>query len=158
MSRGKATTTSLFGIDAHKLIQEDLETQFPGTLTEYSIEGGRVDAILPPNQAYEIKPVGGTVPPERQLDTYLNATNGIAGFPNGLVRGTIFIERRIDGPYGLTDIFYYTSRAGVIEYEAFPSIKLLVGAIAFVTLFNSAQTFIGLGSTLILNGLSPVVI
>lgn len=98
------------------------------------------------------------MPPERQLDTYLNATNGIADFPNGLVRGTIFIERRIDGPYGLTDIFYYTSRAGVIEYEVFPSIKLVVGAIAFVTLINSAQVFVGLGSTFILNALSPVTI
>ena len=158
VSAGIATTTSLLGIDAHKLIQQDLQNEFPGTLTEYSIAGGRVDVIIPPNQAYEIKPVGGTVPPERQLDNYLRATNGTPDFPNGLVRGTIFVEKTIDGPYGLTDISYFTSRAGVIEYEVFPSVKLLVGAIAFVSLINTAQMFIGLGSTLMLNAASPVPI
>jgi hypothetical protein len=63
-----------------------------------------------------------------------------------------------DGPYGLTDIFYFTSRAGVIEYEAFPSAKLITLAIATVILFNSASVLLDIGSALLIKGLSPVAI
>jgi hypothetical protein len=98
------------------------------------------------------------VSPEGQLDQYIEAAQGVAHFPYGLVRGTIMFDNRIDGPYGLTDIFYFTSRAGVIEYEVFPSVKLIVGVIAFVALINTAQMFLDVGSSLLATGLSPVAI
>ena len=35
-------------------------------------------------------------------------------------------EAYIDGPYGVTEIFYYTAGPGVIYYDAFPSPKAVL--------------------------------
>jgi RHS repeat-associated protein len=112
-------TTSVFGMQAHRLIEADIQMKFPGTLVEVPVPGGQIDVIIPPNEVYEIKPLGGGVDPQLQLDHYINVTNGTNLFPYGLVRGTTMFEAYIDGPYGLTEIFYYTAGPGVIYYVHF---------------------------------------
>ena len=105
--------------------------------TEVQVPGGRIDVLIRPNQVYEIKPFGGTVDPERQISGYIVAAGELLGVP--LVRGTIEFDRLIDGPLGLTELHYSTTSPGVIEYTAFPSVKLLTFAIAFVGAYNTAQ-------------------
>jgi len=156
--RGIYVTTSLLGINAHRLIQQDIQHIFPDARFEVPVPGGQIDVLIPPSQIFEIKPLGGSVSPDYQLQQYIESAEGSAAFPLGLVRGTIYFENRIDGPYGLTDIFYFTSRSGVIEYEVFPSAKLITLAIATVVLFNSASVLLDKGSALLIGELSPVAI
>ena len=156
VSKGVYVTAELFGLRAHQLIQQDIKSKFPGTRTEYIIPGGRIDVIIPPNLVYEIKPAGGTESPEGQIQRYLEGTNGTKDFPNGLIRGTIYLEDWIDGPYGLTNIFYYVTSPGVIEYEAFPSPKLLIGLIVAVGVFNIARLGGRLLLQMLLNLLAPL--
>ena len=159
IAKGIYVTASLLGINAHRLIQQDIARQFPDAQFEVPVPpAGQIDVYIPATQIFEIKPVGGVVSPEDQLSSYIEAAQGLEQFPFGLVRGTIQFENRIDGPYGLTDIFYFTSRSGVIEYEVFPSVKLIAGAIAFVTLINTGQLLIDVGASLTLGALSPVPI
>ena len=145
-TKGVYVTAQVFGVLAHQYIQRDIVQQFgPGqVLTELGITGGRIDVLILPNEVYEIKPFGGTVDPERQLSRYIDSAGDLFGVP--LVRGTFQFERIIDGPLGLTQINYFTTSPGVIEYTAFPSVKLVATAIAFVLAYNTARLFLDLGA------------
>jgi RHS repeat-associated protein len=138
---GVRVTTEFFGMQAHTLIEEDIQAKFPGTQVEVIIPGGRIDVIIPPNQLYDIKPLGGFDDVEGQIGRYIEATNGSAQFPNGLVRGTIFFENYIDGPYDLTEIFYYVAYPGVIYYDAFPNPKAIGAYAAFRVAVAVGQLF-----------------
>jgi RHS repeat-associated protein len=56
---GVRVTTAVFGIEAHTLIEQDIQANFPGTQVEVIVPGGKIDVIIPPNQLYDIKPLGG---------------------------------------------------------------------------------------------------
>ena len=146
-TKGVYVTTEAFGINAHKLIEHDIERNFPGTLTEVIIPGGRIDVIIPPNQIYDIKPLGGEDDPASQLARYIEVTNGSAQFPNGLVRGSIYFENYIDGPFYLTEIFYYVAEPGVIYYDAFPSPKAVVAVAATALAVSLASLAADLAAT-----------
>jgi RHS repeat-associated protein len=159
LHRGIYITTSLLGMNVHRLIQRDIQRQFPDAEFEVPVPpGGQIDVFIPLSQIFEIKPLGGSINPDDQLREYIDAAQSTSRFPYGLIRGTIYFQNTIDGPYGLTDIFYFTSRPGVIEYEVFPSVKLLVAAIAAVTLYNTASTFLNVGLATLEGVLSPVPI
>jgi RHS repeat-associated protein len=135
--KGVNISARLFGIYAHQLIQQDIQEQIPEAQVEVPVPGGKIDIFIPENELYEIKPFGGTVDPERQISRYITASSGV--FKTPLIRGMIDFDRTIDGPLGLTQLHYFSTTPGVIEYTAFPSLKLLVSAIAFVSLYNTAQ-------------------
>jgi RHS repeat-associated protein len=157
-TKGVSITARAFGILAHQYIQRDIMQRFPGqALTELGIVGGRIDVLILPNEVYEIKPFGGTVDPERQISRYIDSTGDLFGSP--LVRGTFQFERIIDGPLGLTQINYLTTSPGVIEYTAFPSVKLVATAIAFVLTYNIAQLFLDVGASIALGAaLAPGIL
>jgi RHS repeat-associated protein len=150
---GVRVTTAVFGIEAHTLIEQDIQANFPGTQVEVIVPGGKIDVIIPPNQLYDIKPLGGGDDVERQIDRYIEATNGSPQFPNGLVRGTIFFENYIDGPYDLTEIFYYVAYPGVIYYDAFPNPKAIGAYAVLRASIAAAQLFVEIGTEIGVAGL-----
>jgi hypothetical protein len=117
---------------------------------------GRIDVFILPNEIYEIKPFGGSVDPERQISRYIDSAGDLFGVQ--LVRGTIPFDKFIDGPLGLTQINYFTTSPGVIEYTAFPSTKLVATAIAFVLVYYTAQLFLNVSSAIALGALAPGVL
>ena len=104
-------TATAFGKFAHTAIQKDIMRQDPTAIPEYTVNGGRVDIFLPPDEIYEIKPLGGLVSPDKQLARYIRDNPGLA-------LGEVPFDGKIDPPTipGIS-ILYETVRPGVIEYE-----------------------------------------
>ncbi len=147
-SKGVNITARAFGFQSHQLIQADIKSTYgaASVMTEIVLLGGRIDVLILPNQIYEIKPFGGTVDPEKQINKYIGLAGDMFGSP--LVRGMLPMSNIIDGPLGLTELYYFTTSPGVIEYTAFPSVKLVGAAICFVVASAAAQMFVDLGASI----------
>lgn len=151
---GIRITAQVFGIQAHQLIEKDIKEEFGSAAhVEVPVPGGVIDVFIEPNQLFEIKPFGGTVDPERQINRYIDAAED--SFGTRLERGTIIFDKIIDGPLGVTQICYFTSSPGVIEYTAFPSTKLVAAAMVFVIAYNLAQLKLDLGLATALQSMAP---
>jgi RHS repeat-associated protein len=118
-SRGVDISARAYGSLAHNLIEADIfQKYFPNVLTEISVPGGEIDVVIFSGgnaHLYEIKPVGGTVPPNRQIPRYLAAGAGQFRLP--LVAGTLTFSNTIRGPFVIDKITYETAGPGVIMYE-----------------------------------------
>jgi RHS repeat-associated protein len=118
-SRGVDISARAYGSLAHNLIEADIfQKYFPNVLTEISVPGGEIDVVIFSGgnaHLYEIKPVGGTVPPNRQIQRYLAAGAGQFRLP--LVAGTLTFSNTIRGPFVIDKITYETAGPGVITYE-----------------------------------------
>jgi RHS repeat-associated protein len=123
---GLSITATQLGSFAHFAIQQDIVTKIAGAEIEVPVEGGgehggtgKVDVVIPVNQMYEIKPLGGVQSPLPQLHRY--SDSDIA-----LVPGMSPISGTAKGLCGFVDVFYFTTSVpGVIEYEVYPSDLLL---------------------------------
>lgn len=118
-ARGVEISARAYGTLVHNLIETDIFSKyFPNVLTEVSIPGGEIDVVIFSNgqaHLYEIKPLGGTVPPERQIQRYL--TDGASMFKLPLIAGTLTFENTIRGPFIIDKITYETAGPGVIAYQ-----------------------------------------
>jgi RHS repeat-associated protein len=149
--KGVYVTARIFGAEAHRLIQADIKEKYPNAITEKTIPGGRIDVIIPPDQLYEIKPFGGTVDPERQIDRYI-ATAKYSEEGLELERGKIPLQGVVDNPNYLSQILYTTPSLGVIEYTAFPSTKAVIAVGVTMVSINLAMLFADLASRVAVAG------
>lgn len=69
------------------------------------------------------------------------------------MRGTIFFENYIDGPYDLTEILYYVAYPGVIYYDAFPNPKAIGAYAVLRASMAAAQLFVEIGTEIGVAGL-----
>ena len=138
VARGIVITAQGLGTMVHRQIFADITAKIPDAETEVFIPGagivgpgGYLDVYIPPNAAYEIKPLGGWVNPEKQLARYIRAANDFKEmFPTGLVKGEYPFDETIEkGPFDLMRVHYYLLKPGVIDYELIPTdfLKVLAG-------------------------------
>lgn len=120
-ARGVAITARVYGSLAHTAIEADIEAHYPLAFTEVPVAGGEIDVIIPAGEfahLYEIKPVGGTVDPTKQISRYLAALGStFAGLV--VIPGTLSFDEDIRGPLLIERINYYTAGAGIIYYEPY---------------------------------------
>ena len=120
------------GIIAHTAIEADVAAklipQGNVVLAEVSIPGvGRIDLIVNLG-VYEIKPLGGTVDPNPQLNRYLAALTRFA-------RGTIPFDDYVNSALlplpAFVDLHYELTDPGVIEYDFQFDWKILLPALVY---------------------------
>ncbi|BCL38132.1 putative Ig domain-containing protein [Nostoc sp. MS1] len=138
----------IFGSIAHRAIQADILLQFPPPqgLVEVPIPGGRIDVFILPNNVYEIKPLGGVVDPNEQLDRYTSGviTGGaLAGLL--LVRGSYPFNSTINIPLivGIS-LHYYLEEPGIILYDPFinsTGIAIFVATVATIAISSIELDF-----------------
>ncbi|HEY6388088.1 MAG TPA: hypothetical protein VIX91_20610 [Candidatus Acidoferrum sp.] len=118
-ARGIQISAQAYGTLVHALIENSIALKFfPNVFTEFPVPGGEIDVvILSGGQAhlYEIKPIGGTVPPQRQIRRYLASGAGLFKLP--LIAGTLTFEDTIRGPFLFDKVTYETTSPGVIIYQ-----------------------------------------
>ena len=158
-ARGVQIAASVYGTLAHGVIEADIEQHFPGeTFLEVEVSGGEIDVIILSAgfaHLYEIKPVGGTVDPTKQINRYLTALGStFGGWP--VIPGSLAFNDDIRGPLIIERIKYETAGAGIIYYEPYLPNNNLTLSPAPLPSLNTLTLTLYVATALLIAVLSPV--
>ena len=152
-AHGVQIAAQVYGTMVHASIEADLEQQFPGMVyPEFVVAGGEIDAIILAGGAahvFEIKPVGGTVNPTKQIKRYIAALGAtFLGFP--VIPGSLSINGDVRGPLLVERVKYNSAGAGIIYYEPYlPNNNFTISPVPIGAVLTAAlMTFVGLSVTM----------
>lgn len=110
---GNYTMPWVLGSFIHRAVCADIQRKNRGVMCDVALPSvkGVADVVLNNLEVYEIKPLGGVIDPEEQLQRYTNGT--------GLIRGKTPIRGYVKAPppiFSMDVEYYTTAEPGVIRY------------------------------------------